>query len=67
MVQNLPLHAQVDVFVADGFRKSTPEKWNKYQTLLGKLVSKHVTFQLYPGNQSKCFSSTFEIGLSFIT
>ncbi len=53
MVVNIPLYAPIEVYIAEGFRTSTPEKWTKYQTLLGKLVAKHVTFELYPGNQRK--------------
>ncbi|XP_072021836.1 uncharacterized protein [Amphiura filiformis] len=57
MVVNIPLYAPIDVYIAEGFRTSTPEKWTKYQSLLGKLVGKHVTFELYPGNQNITYFS----------
>ncbi|XP_033640481.1 flocculation protein FLO11-like [Asterias rubens] len=56
-VINIPLHLPIEVNLAEGFTKHSVEQWGRYQSLLEKLVSKHVTFELFPGNQKITFFS----------
>ncbi|XP_022105783.1 verprolin-like [Acanthaster planci] len=56
-VVNIPLYLPVEVNLAEGFTKHSVEQWGRYQSLLEKLVAKHVTFELFPGNQNITFFS----------
>ncbi|XP_038051385.1 pollen-specific leucine-rich repeat extensin-like protein 1 [Patiria miniata] len=56
-VVNIPLYLPIEVNLAEGFTKHSVEQWGRYQSLLEKLVTKHVTFELFPGNQNITFFS----------
>ncbi len=62
-VINIPLHLPIEVNLAEGFTKHSVEQWGRYQSLLEKLVSKHVTFELFPGNQSKSYTQNRKCGI----
>ncbi|XP_033104258.1 serine/arginine repetitive matrix protein 1-like [Anneissia japonica] len=55
MVINLPVHAKVEVVVAECFRDSPIATWDRYTNLLERLVTKHVTFKLNSGNNQISF------------
>ncbi|XP_071953633.1 uncharacterized protein [Antedon mediterranea] len=57
MVINLPVHAKLEVAVAECFRDSPVANWDKYTNLLERLVNKHVTFKLNAGNNQITFFS----------
>nr|XP_054756715.1 uncharacterized protein LOC129262598 [Lytechinus pictus] len=50
MILNIPLHSPVSVVLAESFIVGSRERWERYQTLLDKIVSKNVVFELHPGN-----------------
>ncbi|XP_071503111.1 uncharacterized protein [Diadema antillarum] len=50
MVVNIPLHSPVEVVLAESFIVGSRDRWERYQTLLDKIVSKNVSFELHPGN-----------------
>lgn len=50
MVLNIPLHSPVEVVLAESFIVGSRDRWERYQTLLDKIISKNVSFELHPGN-----------------